>query len=134
MHGIFLALSLALAAAGPVPAAPRALSLDDMGRIVDLEGPAISPDARHLAVVLIPQDRLHDAYNNDLAVVDVRTARMQRVVFRHEVAAPRWSPDGSRLAYLARPSNGLPLQLFVREGGANVQLTHMKGDVSDAAW
>jgi dipeptidyl aminopeptidase/acylaminoacyl peptidase len=133
MHGIFLALSLALAAAGPGPAAPRPLSLDDMGRIVDLEEPAISPDARHVALVVITQDRLHDAYNNDLAVVDVRTARMQRVVFRQEVAAPRWSPDGSRLAYLARPSNGLPLQLFVREG-ANVQLTHMKGDVSDAAW
>jgi dipeptidyl aminopeptidase/acylaminoacyl peptidase len=121
MHSIFLAVSLAL-------------SLGDMARIVDLEEPAISPDARHVAFVVVTQDRPHDALDNALAVIDVRTARMQEVAFRHEVAVPRWSPDGSRLAYLARPSPSLPLQLFVREGGANVQLTHSKGDVSDAAW
>jgi dipeptidyl aminopeptidase/acylaminoacyl peptidase len=133
MHGIFLAVSVALAAGGLGPSAPS-LSLGDMARIVDLEEPAISPDARHVALVVVTQDRPRDAYDNDLAVIDVRTGRMQVVAFRHEVAVPRWSPDGSRLAYLARPSQGLPLQLFVREGGANVQLTHARGDVSDAAW
>src|SRR5580692_594791 len=134
MHSIFLAISLVFAAAGPGPAAPPPLSLDDMARIVDLEEPAISPDARHVAFVVVTQDRSHDSYDNALAVIDVRTARMQVVASRHDVAVPRWSPDGSRLAYLARPSESLPLQLFVREGGANVQLTHSKGDVSDAAW
>ena len=133
MHGIFLAVSLALAAAAPGPTAPS-LSVGDMARIVDLEEPAISPDARHVALVVVTQDSPHDAYDNDLAVIDVRTGRMQIVAFRHEVTVPRWSPDGSRLAYLARPSQSLPLQLFVRESGANVQLTHSKGDVSDAAW
>jgi dipeptidyl aminopeptidase/acylaminoacyl peptidase len=133
MHGIFLAVSLALAAAGPGRSAPP-LSLDDMARIVDLEEPAISPDARHVALVVITQDRPHDAYDNDLAVIDVKTGRMQVVAFRHEVTVPRWSPDGSRLAYLARPAQSLPVQVFVREGGANVQLTHSNGDVSDAAW
>jgi dipeptidyl aminopeptidase/acylaminoacyl peptidase len=133
MHGIFLAVSVALAAGGLGPSAPS-LSLGDMARIVDLEEPAISPDARHVALVVVTQDRPRDAYDNDLAVIDARTGRMQVVAFRHEVAVPRWSPDGSRLAYLARPSQGLPLQLFVREGGANVQLTHARGDVSDAAW
>jgi dipeptidyl aminopeptidase/acylaminoacyl peptidase len=133
MHDIFLAVSLALAAAGPGPSAPP-LSLDDMARIVDLEEPAISPDARHVALVVITQDRPHDAYDNDLAVIDVKTGRMQVVALRHEVTVPRWSPDGSRLAYLARPAQSLPVQVFVREGGANVQLTHSNGDVSDAAW
>src|ERR1700684_2774292 len=112
MHDIFLAVSLALAAAGPGPSAPP-LSLDDMARIVDLEEPAISPDARHVALVVITQDRPHDAYDNDLAVIDVKTGRMQVVAFRHEVTVPRWSPDGSRLAYLARPAQSLPVQVFV---------------------
>ncbi|MGA7201149.1 MAG: S9 family peptidase [Candidatus Cybelea sp.] len=134
MHSIILAVSLLFAAAGPGPAAPPPLSLDDMARIVDLEEPAISPDARHVAFVVVAQDRSHDSYDNALAVIDVRTARMQVVASRRDVAVPRWSPDGSRLAYLARPSENRPLQLFVREGGANVQLTHSKGDVSDVAW
>ncbi|MGC2635224.1 MAG: S9 family peptidase [Candidatus Cybelea sp.] len=134
MHSIFLAVSLLFAAAGPGPAAPPPLSLDDMARIVDLEEPAISPDARHVAFVVVTQDRSHDSYDNALAVIDIRTARMQVVASRRDVAVPRWSPDGSRLAYLARPSENRPFQLFVREGGANVQLTHSKGDVSDAAW
>ena len=46
---------------------------------------------------------------------------------------PRWSPDGSRLAYLAQTS-GDEHQLFVREGELSRQLTKAKGDVVDEAW
>ena len=64
MHSIILAVSLVFAAAGPGSAAPLSLSLDDMARIVDLEEPAISPDARHVAFVVVTQDLAHDAYDN----------------------------------------------------------------------
>jgi dipeptidyl aminopeptidase/acylaminoacyl peptidase len=56
-------------------------------------------------------------------------------VHGHDVAVPRWSPDGRRLAYLAEPAESAIHELYVRDAnGISVQLTHAQGDVIDAAW
>jgi dipeptidyl aminopeptidase/acylaminoacyl peptidase len=122
MHGLLFALLLPL-------------RIGDMARIVDLEEPVISPDAARVAAIDISQDLAHAAYVNRLVVVDVASGRMRIERTGGDVAVPRWSPDGSRLAYIARPSDGAIRQLFVRgAGGTARQLTHAQGDVVDAAW
>jgi len=111
------------------------LQIADMARIVDLEEPAISPDASRVALIAITQELARAAYVNSLIVVDTRTGRMRTLVRGNDVAVPRWSPDGSRLAYTARLSEGGVRQLFVRtRSGRTVQLTHALGDVVDAVW
>jgi dipeptidyl aminopeptidase/acylaminoacyl peptidase len=106
-----------------------------MARIVDLEEPALSPDGTHVALVVITQSVARAAYINSLVLIDTRNGAMAQVHGGGDVAVPRWSPDGSRLAYLARPSEGSFRQLFVRNrSGATAQLTHAGGDVIDAAW
>ncbi|HEY2473171.1 MAG TPA: S9 family peptidase [Candidatus Cybelea sp.] len=109
------------------------LTFADMGRIVDLEEPAISPDARRVAFIAITQDGAHDAYVNALVVVDLPTKQSRTILLGKDVAVPRWSPDGSRLAYLAK-AGGDTHQLFVREGDETRQITGGKGDVTDEAW
>ena len=70
-----------------------------------------------------------------LEVINARTAQVQTLVFGHDAAVPRWSPDGTRLAYLARPSATQGHQLFVRVANRRAeQMTHLHGDVIDAAW
>lgn len=138
MHSIFLAMSLAIAAAGPGPTPAPPLSIDDMARIGDLEEPAISPDARRVALVVYASQR--DRFESYIAIIDLRTALVRWTLHGNDVSVPRWSPDGSHLTYLARPSASLPLELFVwgdctdRNACKSVQLTHVKGDVADAAW
>ncbi|HEY6450073.1 MAG TPA: prolyl oligopeptidase family serine peptidase [Candidatus Cybelea sp.] len=111
------------------------LQVGDMGRIVDLEEPAISPNGSRIAVVAITQDLAHAASLNRLVFVDAQSGRMQTVTRATDVAVPRWSPRDQRLAYLARPSENGIAQLFVRgPSGETVQLTHALGDVIDAAW
>lgn len=106
-----------------------------MVKIVDLEEPAISPDSSRIAFIVITQDLSHDAYVNTLDVFDVRRGLVQAVVHGQDVAVPRWSPDGARLAYLAKPSEAAPRQLFVRKrDGATERLTNSSGDVIDFAW
>lgn len=104
-----------LAALRPAGAALPVLTLADMSRLVELEEPAISPDAKRVAFVVITQDVRHDAYANSLAILDLATNKTRTILQGKEVAVPRWSPDGSRLAYLAQTS-GDEHQLFVREG------------------
>ncbi|HET6275584.1 MAG TPA: S9 family peptidase [Candidatus Cybelea sp.] len=109
------------------------LQVGDMAQIVDLEEPAITPNAARVAFVAISQDLAHAAYVNRLYVVETRTGRIAALVTGHDVAVPRWSPDGARLAYLAE-SGGIR-QLFVRRSdGKSEQLTHSAGEVIDAAW
>jgi dipeptidyl aminopeptidase/acylaminoacyl peptidase len=111
------------------------LQLADMAKIVDLEEPAISPDGTRVAVVEIWQDLKRAAYVNRLRVLDTATGQHRFVLQKPDIAVPRWSPQGTSLAYLARPSDGAVSQLFVRTAdGRNLQLTHAGGDVIDAAW
>jgi dipeptidyl aminopeptidase/acylaminoacyl peptidase len=115
--------------------AALALQIGDMARIVDLEEPAISPDAASVAYVAIAQDARRDTYVNRLLVVDARTGRTKTLVRGRDVAVPRWSPNGTQLAYLATPAEGTAHQLFLRTAsGRLVQLTHAQGDVVDAQW
>jgi dipeptidyl aminopeptidase/acylaminoacyl peptidase len=130
-----LCLTLMLAA-GTMPAVGEpVLQLRDMARIVDLEEPAISPDGRHVAVVAIVQDFAHAKYVNSLVLIDTTTGASRVLVRGNDVAVPRWSPDGSRLAYLARPSADGFRQLFIRGlTGATYKITRARGEVIDAGW
>ncbi len=130
---LFAALALA-ASAAPAAALP-VLQASDMARIVDLEEPAISPDGTRVALVTIDQDPRHAAYVDSLVVIGTRDGRGRALVRGHDVAVPRWSPDGSRIAYLARPPGEEFRQLFVRTLGGGVRrLTRARGEVIDAAW
>src|SRR5580704_4370515 len=129
-----LSAMLVLAAAAPVAARP-VLQLRDMARIVDLEEPAISPAGTRVALIAIGQDVARAKYINRLLLVDTHTGASRILVRGADVAVPRWSPDGSRLAYLARAGKEGFRQLFVRESsGASRQLSQARGEVGDAVW
>jgi dipeptidyl aminopeptidase/acylaminoacyl peptidase len=126
---------LFVAAAGTCATAKPVLQLRDMARIVDLEEPAIAPDGRHVALIAIRQDLARASDTNSLFLIDTKSGARRVLARGHDVAVPRWSPDGTLLAYLSRPMEGNPHQLYVRRpsGGAH-KLTAARGDVIDAAW
>jgi dipeptidyl aminopeptidase/acylaminoacyl peptidase len=111
------------------------LQIGDMGRLVDLEEPAISPNKTHVALIAIGQDLAHAPDTNRLVSVDLRSGIVTTLVRGGDVAVPRWSPDGARLAYIARTSGNATHQLVIRAAnGRTTQLTHVGGDVIDEAW
>jgi dipeptidyl aminopeptidase/acylaminoacyl peptidase len=121
-----------------LPLSARTLESADIGRIANLEQPAISPDGRRVALVVIRPDAARSGYANALVLIDVASSSQRTLVDGSDVSDPRWSPDGSRLAYLATAESGKS-QLFVRALGSAApeppaQLTHAKGDVIDMAW
>lgn len=116
-------------------AAARPLQIADIARIVNVEEPAVTPDGATVAVITIRADMRAAQEVDSLELVDVATGATRTLVRGHDVAVPRWSPDGLRLAYLARPAPDAPLQAFVRaRNGTTRQITHAVGDVVDVAW
>ncbi|HZZ65067.1 MAG TPA: LpqB family beta-propeller domain-containing protein [Candidatus Baltobacteraceae bacterium] len=121
--------SLILLGALGSTAGARTLDAGDIPAIVTLQQPAISPDGSRIAIVVIRPEQ------PELLLVNVRTAHQTVIARGGDVADPRWSPDGSALAFLQRDRLGGHMQLFVTGfSRGSIQRTHAAGDVNDMAW
>ncbi len=91
------------------------------GRIIDLVDPDLSPDGRRVAAGGISVDRLEGLPRQRLCLVDVDTGEIDIVSDSpRQDRAPKWSPDGARVAFIAdraQPYN-FQLQVFDVESGS----------------
>src|SRR6266508_4733645 len=114
-------LLLALAATCSVvslTAQQRAISDSDLFAFRWVASPQISPDGRQAAYVLVTVNAKHDGYETSLWLVGADGASPpRRLTAGPRDGAPRWSPDGSTLAFL-RAKDGRPqLYLLPLTGG-----------------
>jgi dipeptidyl aminopeptidase/acylaminoacyl peptidase len=98
-----------------------------------VSGPQISPDGRLIVYTRGWVDKLNDARKSSLHIMNADGSRPRALL---EGSAARWSPDGSRIAYLAQ---GEPrgTQIWVRymdAEGAATQITRVTESPSAIAW
>lgn len=124
-----------------VPAQPRAQetpsdTLLTVEHYLDWEQvatPQISPDASRIVYTRRWVNRLEDRWESALWIMNADGSRQRFLV---QGADARWSPDGTRIAYLAE---GEPkgTQIFVRwmdAEGATSQLTHLTQTPGSIRW
>jgi dipeptidyl aminopeptidase/acylaminoacyl peptidase len=136
------ALLLCSGLAAPGQPARRALSLDDVARLRTVSAPQVSPDGAWIAYVVGAIDAEKDKRDTDLWMVSWDGAQQVRLTSSPESAesAPRWSPDGRYLAFLAargdeaEKKKGAQVWLLDRQGGEAQKLTDVKGGVADFEW
>src|SRR5258707_15865716 len=94
LAALFLALATALSAAR--------FGIEHIGKIVRLTDPQIAPDGKSIAIVVSRTNYEEDRYDPELVLIDPAT-RTQKVLTRDRrgVSQARWSPDGTKLAFLA---------------------------------
>src|SRR5439155_11590732 len=129
-------LLFALAATGSVvslTAQQRAISDSDLFAFRWVASPQVSPDGRQAAYVLVMVNAKHDGYETSLWLVNTDGASPpRRVTAGPRDGAPRWSPDGSTLAFV-RPADGRPqLYLLPLSGGEAQQVTDLPKGASPA--
>ncbi|HEX3468117.1 MAG TPA: prolyl oligopeptidase family serine peptidase [Candidatus Elarobacter sp.] len=101
-RAVMAALAFVACGASTAPAAaPRAFAFDDVYRIVALSSPQLSPDGAHVLVAVRTADREHDRWHRRLDEIDTADgARRTLDVDGDRIGEYRWSPDGTRIAYL----------------------------------
>ena len=102
----------------------------DMERVAD---PQISPDGSQIVFTRSWVNKMEDRMESEVRIMDADGGRQR---FLLDGSSPRWSPDGTRIAYLA-PGEPAGQQIFVRwmDGeGATSQVTREIETPSNFKW
>ncbi len=127
-------LPLALLALPALAAAPP-LSSDTLFDWRTPGSPQISPDGRRIVYTLETPDRFADTFHSNLWMVATDGKDHRPLTSgKWKDSLPRWSPDGSKLAYISTRSG--KVQIFVRwmDTGAEAKITDVENAPSALSW
>jgi dipeptidyl aminopeptidase/acylaminoacyl peptidase len=130
---------VAIGVALPAQQVTRRFTLDDFSKVARVSDPQFAPDGKSIAVVVSRPNLDEDRYDPELNVVDVATKASRTVVKGLAgLNFERWSPDGTKFAFLANsgPAGAPKLQVYVvsSKGGVPKTLTSSPRGVQQLAW
>ncbi len=121
--------------AAPAPTGPsRSFTPRDVFSLAQASDVQISPDGKRIAYVRQTGDILIDADRREIWLVDIASGA-QRPLGVGGSSRPRWSPDGTRIAFAAKGEDG-KVQIFVHwlATGVHAALAVLPESPSDIAW
>ena len=111
-------------------------SIDELLTLKTVGGVQISPDGKYIAYTVAYGDFKQDAFVNQIWLAEVTTGRTFQLTRGDKSSdSPRWSPDGSWLAFLSGRFEDKN-QIFVINplGGEAVRLTKSETAINNFAW
>lgn len=114
----------------------RPIQASDLDAYQFVQDPQLSPDGRLVAYTVEMPEGEERRYRGRVYVVPFAGGEPRQISRDDEHAlAPRWSPDGARIAYRSKRGDD-PQQVFVvaASGGEARQATALPGGVNDFAW
>ncbi len=116
-------------------ASRRKMTPEDIFNIKLVNDARISPDGSNIVYVETVLDKDKDDYKSSLYMVSTRGGSSRRFTASEaKDTAPRWSPDGSRIAFLSNRSGSNQIWTIALAGGESVQLTDLPEPVTSFAW
>lgn len=109
------------------------LTLDHYLEWESVSDPQISPDGRQIVYTRRFIDPVNDRWNSSIWIMNADGTRQRHLV---DGSSPRWSPDGTRIAFV-RSGQPRGAQIFVRwmdDEGAVSQVTRLDRSPSGITW
>lgn len=110
---------------------------EDVYELTGVSDPRLSPDGGLCAYTVWRIDRDANDYHSAiwLAPVDGSAPPRRFTAGEKRDASPRWSPDGTRLAFVStREKDEAQLYVIPADGGEPQRVTGLKASVSDPVW
>ena len=111
------------------------LTAGDVFNIQSAVDPQISPDGRRVVYVRQFADIMNDKRESNLWVINVDGTEDRALTSgNYSDTSPRWSPDGTRIAYIS-DREGKP-QIYVRwmDNGQTAELTNLETAPTEIVW
>ena len=114
----------------------RPMTIDDLYQIVYVEDPRISPDGQWIAYVQRSLDRLENGYKTNIWLAPTGGGKPVRVTRGGKDSQPRWSPDGTTLAFVSARNEKPQVYLLPvnAPGGEPRPLTEATNGATFPAW
>jgi dipeptidyl aminopeptidase/acylaminoacyl peptidase len=117
----------------------RHIEADDLFRMIQVNDPDVAPDGRTVAYTVTMLDKEDNRYSAAIWTLDLESCTPSRLTSdEHRDGAPRWSPDGSRLAFTSDRNEDEQgkgqLWLMSARGGEAQRLTKLAEPVEDYSW
>jgi Tol biopolymer transport system component len=115
----------------------RLVTAEDLYTLQQLSDVCISPDGGHVIYRIQRVDRKTEKKYGNLWIVPTGGGEPRQFTYGNQSdSSPRWSPDGSTIAFLSsRAGNGNPqIHLIPFDGGEARKLTSIDGEIDIVGW
>jgi dipeptidyl aminopeptidase/acylaminoacyl peptidase len=115
--------------------AGRPMTIDDLLAVKAVSDPQVSPDGKSVVYVVTELDRATDKSNSDLWLVPTVGGEPRRLTTAPGTDShPRWSPDGTQIAFASDRGGSPQVWLLPVAGGEARALTSLPVGISGPIW
>jgi dipeptidyl aminopeptidase/acylaminoacyl peptidase len=115
----------------------RHISAEDLYRFQLISSCEISPDGGHVVFCLQRVHKKTEKKYSNLWIVPTEGGRARQFTYGNQLdTQPRWSPDGTEIAFISNRGDEKQSQIYVIpfHGGEARQLTNVKGTIGHFEW